>query len=86
MLTYFVEIERELSRYATVEPGFQISSPVLAEYVLAASVLFAYSGDSRVHRFATVHELHCGFPKKEQDVFSDVEWPHEIGFWNRLET
>lgn len=64
-LTNFIKIERKLSRYAAIEPSFQIRGPVLAQYVLAPRIVLANPRYSRIHCFATVHEFHGCFTKKE---------------------
>lgn len=82
-LTYFIEVERELPRYAAVEPGLEVSGPVLAEYVLAARVALAHAGHARVHRLPAVDVLHRGLAEEEQHVFTHVEGTHEVWLWRQ---
>lgn len=79
-LTNLVEIEREFSRYGTVESGFEVSGPILRQDVLAAGVLLADPRHPRIHALAAIDVFHGRFPEEEEDVFAYIEGADEIRF------
>lgn len=81
MLTDFVEIERILSGYGTVESGLQVRGPVVVEYVLAARVLLAHPGHAGEYALAAVDVLDGGFAEKEEHVLADFVRSHKVRFW-----
>lgn len=78
---YFVEIEWKFAGYATVEPCFQVSGPILVQDALAAGVFFADARDPRVNRFATIDIFHSRFAEKEVHIFADVEGANKVRFY-----
>lgn len=77
-LTYLVEVEGELSRDAAVESCLEVSSPVLREDVLPASVPLADPSNPRVDTLAAVDVLHGCLTKEEENVLLDVKGSNKV--------
>lgn len=49
-LTYFIEVEWEVSCDGTIESGLEVGSPLVSELVWSSLVVTADSGDTGVQR------------------------------------
>lgn len=84
ILTYFVEIERKLARDRTIQPGLQVSRPILRQNILATGVPFANSRHTGIHTFAAIYVFHCRLAEEKEHVTADIVRSHEIWFWNKF--
>lgn len=84
LLTDLVEVERILSGYGTVKPGFQVRGPVVVEYVFAASVLFAHSRHAGEYALTAVDILDGGFAEEEEYVLADVVGADKVRFCKQI--
>lgn len=78
ILTYFVEIKRELAGYRAIQSGLEVCGPILREYIFTAGVPLANSRHAGVHTFTTVYIFDRGLAEKEKHVAADVVRPDEI--------
>lgn len=79
-LTYFVEVEWKFARDRAIQPGFQVSRPILRQNIFAASVPFTNSRHPRIHAFAAIYVFHRRLAEEEEYVAADVVRSHEIRF------
>merc|ERR1711953_1266442 len=54
------------------------NSPGIAQFNFASSVLFTYSGNTRVNGFTTIHIYHSSFTEKEINIVSNFVTSHKI--------
>lgn len=78
ILTYFVEIKRELAGYRAIQPGLEVCGPILRKYIFTASVPLANSCHAGVYTFTTVYVFHRGLAEKEEHVAADVIRTYEV--------
>jgi hypothetical protein len=78
ILTYLVEIKRELAGYRTIQSGLEVCGPILREYIFTAGVPLAHSRHAGIHTFTAVYVLDRGLAEKEEHVAADVVRSHEI--------
>lgn len=81
ILTYFVEIKRELARYRAIQSGLEVCGPILREYIFTASVPLADSRHAGIHTFTAVYVFDRGLAEKEEHVAANVERTHEVRFY-----
>lgn len=76
----FIEVEWEFSRNTAIQTCFQVSCPILCQYIFSSDILFAHPSNSRVHRFPTIYILNSCFTEEKVNVFSNVKGTDKIGF------
>lgn len=78
ILTYFVEIKRELAGYRAIQSGLEVRGPILREYIFTAGVPLANSRHAGIHTFTAVYIFDRGLAEKEEHVAADVVRPDKI--------